>query len=53
MADKTALGTIGLMLCAATFFVMTVGAMVVNDHLSGRLHLDDTVRVVTLPTVTR
>jgi hypothetical protein len=28
---------IGLMLCAVTLFVMVVGAVVVNDHLSGPL----------------
>jgi hypothetical protein len=49
MADKSALGAIGLMLSTATVLVMMVGAMVVGDHLTGRLQIDDTMRVVTLP----
>lgn len=49
MADRTALAMIGLMLGVMTMFVMMIGAVVVADHLSGRLHLDDGVRVVTLP----
>lgn len=53
MADRTALGAIGLMLAAATLAVMTIGGVVITDHLNGRLHLDDSVRVVALPTVTR
>ncbi len=53
MADRNALGRIGLLLGAATFMVMTIGAVVVTDHLNGRLHLEDTVQIVTFPTVTR
>ena len=53
MADTTALGRIGLMLAAATVFVMTAGAVVVGDHLPGRLQIDDTVRMVTPPTAAR
>jgi hypothetical protein len=49
MADKNALGIIGLMLCTCTVLVMMVGAVVVNDHLTGRLHIDDNLRVTTLP----
>jgi hypothetical protein len=45
MADKRALGMIGLMLCTVTMLVMTVGAVVVGDHLTGRLQIDDTVPV--------
>jgi hypothetical protein len=41
MADKRALGMIGLMLCTVTLLVMTVGAVVVGDHLTGRMHIDD------------
>jgi hypothetical protein len=41
MADKRALGMIGLMLCTVTLLVMTVGAVVVGDHLTGRLQIDD------------
>jgi hypothetical protein len=40
MVDRYALGMIGLMLCTATALVMMVGAVVVNDHLTGRLHID-------------
>ena len=53
MADRTALGTIGLMLGAATMLVMMVGAMVVTDHLTGRLQIDDGLRVVSLPSAAR
>jgi hypothetical protein len=53
MADRTALGRIGLLLGAATFMVMTIGAVVVSDHLNGRLSFEDTVQIVALPTVTR
>ncbi len=45
MADKTALGMIGLMLCGATLLVMTVGGIVVGDHLTGRLQLDSGIQV--------
>ena len=41
MADRNALGLIGLMLGAATMFVVSVGAVVVTDHMSGRLTLVD------------
>jgi hypothetical protein len=41
MADRHALGMIGLMLCTATVLVMMAGAVVVGDHLTGRLHIDD------------
>lgn len=54
MADRTALGMIGLMLGAATIFVMMVGGVVIGDHLTGRLHMDEVgLRVATLPTTTR
>ena len=53
MADKTALGRIGLMLGAATMMVMLVGVFVVTDHLTGRLHLADGLRVVALPSAAR
>lgn len=50
MADRTALGMIGLMLCAATLAVMTIGGVVISGHLSGGIQLDDGLRVtVTLP----
>lgn len=41
MADRSALGMIGLLLGAATIVVMTIGTVVVSDHLSGRLHMED------------
>ncbi|HMJ27718.1 MAG TPA: hypothetical protein VK512_03265 [Xanthobacteraceae bacterium] len=40
MADRKSLNVIGLMLGAATMMVMMVGAFVVSDHVSGRLHLE-------------
>lgn len=45
MADRTALGMIGLMLGVATILVVTVGAWVISDHLNGRLQLDDGIRI--------
>ncbi len=53
MADSNALGAIGLMLGAATIFVMMVGTAVVTSHLTGRLHIDDGLRVVSLPLAAR
>jgi hypothetical protein len=49
MADRTALGRIGLMLGAATMMVMMIGTVVVTDHLTGRLQIEDNVQVVSLP----
>lgn len=45
MADRAALGMIGLMLGIATIMVVTVGAWVVSDHLSGRLQIEDNMRL--------
>ena len=54
MADRNALGMIGLMLGAATIFVMMVGGVVVGDHLTGRLHIDEGgLRIATLHTAAR
>lgn len=54
MADRNALGMIGLMLCAATLAVMTIGGVVVGGHLSGHAQIDDGARVtVSLPGVAR
>ncbi len=47
MADKNALGMIGLMLGAATMFVVSVGAVVVSDHISGRVQFADSAPLVT------
>lgn len=41
MADRNALGMIGLLFGATTLFVMLAGAFVVGDHLTGRMHIDD------------
>jgi hypothetical protein len=53
MADRSALGKIGLMLGAATMMVMMVGVLVVTDHLTGRLHIDDGFQAVSLPSAAR
>ena len=53
MADKNALEKIGMMLCTATVLVTMIGAVVVNSHLSGRLQIDDSLRMVELPTAVR
>jgi hypothetical protein len=39
---------IGLMLCTATVLVMMAGAVVVGDHLTGRLHIDGELPAATL-----
>lgn len=41
MADRNALGKIGLMFVAATLLVMMTGAVVVAGHLNGGHSLDD------------
>lgn len=53
MADRNALGTIGLLLGAATIFVMAMGAVVVGDHLTGRLHIEDGLAAVAFPMTAR
>jgi hypothetical protein len=53
MADRNALGMIGLLFGAATLFVMMAGAVVVGDHLTGRLHLDDGLTAVAMPLTDR
>lgn len=52
MADRSALGMIGLLLVAATVFVMAMGGVVVSEHLNGRLHVDDGFAAV-LPAAAR
>ena len=50
MADRNALGRIGMMLGAATAMVMMIGAVVVGDHLTGQLQIDEGLQMVsTLP----
>ena len=53
MTDRSGLGIIGLMLGAATLLVMLAGSVVVGDHLTGKLHIDDGTGAVTLPSVAR
>ncbi len=53
MADRSALGRIGLMLGAATMMVMMIGTFVVSDHLTGRLQVDDRLPVLSLPASAR
>lgn len=53
MADRSALGVIGLMLSGATLLVMMIGAVVVKDHLTGRLHIEDNLPVIALPAAVR
>jgi hypothetical protein len=53
MADRSALGAIGWMLGAATMAVMMIGTVVVTDHLTGRLQIEDGLRVVALPSAAR
>ncbi len=52
MADIRSLNFIGLMLGAATMMVMMVGAFVVTDHVTGRMHLDE-MPTIGAPAVTR
>ena len=52
MADTRSLSFIGMMLGAATMMVMMVGAFVVTDHVTGRMHFDEVVLVGT-PALTR
>ncbi len=53
MADRNALGKIGLLLGAATIFVMAIGAVVVSDRLSGQLQTDDDLTTAGLPMTAR
>lgn len=49
MADRNALSRIGLLFGAATLFVMMTGAVVVGDHLTGRLNVEDGMVAIALP----
>lgn len=53
MADTRSLGFIGLMLGAVTMMVMTIGAFVITDHVTGRAHFDDGLGVIGAPAATR
>jgi hypothetical protein len=53
MADTKSLNVIGLILGAAAVFVMMVGSFVVFDHLTGRMHIDESLSVISLPAAAR
>ena len=55
MADRKSLGIIGFVLGGITALVMIVGATVVQQHLDGRLQLDNARPVVSasLPSMVR
>ena len=53
MADKDALGMIGLMLGAATVFVTVVGAVVVGSYAGPLDVRNDSPIIATLPAATR
>ena len=53
MADIRSLNVIGLMLGAATMIVMMVGAFVVTDHVTGRMHFEDALPDISAPNATR
>lgn len=53
MADRITLGMIGLMFGIVTLFVTMAGAMVVGDHLTGRLSVEDGLTAIALPASTR
>ena len=53
MTDRNALGLIGLMLGAATMFVVSVGAVVVSDQASGQLQLADTMQAMAVASKAR
>ena len=44
MPDRSSLGIIGFLFCGITAAVVLIGALVVTDHLSGRLSLDSPLR---------
>jgi hypothetical protein len=46
MADRGALGMLGLILSSAALTVVTVAYLVVRDHVQGRLVLDANARAV-------
>jgi hypothetical protein len=48
MADRNALGRIGMIFCAATVAVITIGGVVVGQNLNGRYQFDDSARVSAL-----
>jgi hypothetical protein len=53
MADRSGLGSIGLMLGTATLLVALVGAFVVTDTIIGNLPLDSEIGAAALPSTAR
>jgi hypothetical protein len=53
MADTRSLNVIGLMLGAAAMMTMMVGAFVVTDHVTGRMHLEEALPVLAAPITAR
>ena len=53
MADRSALGMIGLLFGVTTLFVMMMGAVVVADHMSGKLQLEEAVVELAQPFTAR
>jgi hypothetical protein len=53
MADTKSLSFIGLLLGAAAVFVMMVGTFVVFDHLTGRMQIDESLSIISLPAAAR
>jgi hypothetical protein len=53
MADTRSLSVIGLMLGAAAMMTMMVGAFVVTDHVTGRMHIEDSLPAFDEPTASR
>ncbi len=43
MPDRSSLGRIGFLFGGITAAVMLIATWIVGDHMTGRLHLDDTV----------
>ena len=47
--DQGSLGFIGYLLGAAAAVVMMIGALVVGDHLTGKLNIDGALPTITVP----
>jgi hypothetical protein len=48
MPDRSSLGRIGFLFGGITAAVVMIAAWIVEDHINGRLHLEDTVVTGTL-----
>lgn len=53
MADRNALGMIGLVFGVATLFVMLAGGIVVADHLTGKWQIEDGLTAAAAPLTPR